>query len=164
MTHRYLGSALLTQGYLIYRTALENQKPDEKREPGYQKRDLPYIKMRINLAERGYELETDKAYLKFMLKRILKYPVDHWPAAFKPLLEKGADAIDKYVDKLYANTILTDPKKRLSLIKLTPAKLLKLNDSFITLAANLEKELEILREKEKALKQERKYLKITTII
>jgi hypothetical protein len=93
------------------------------------------------------------------LKRLLKYPADHWPAALKPLLEKGAVAIDKYVDTLYVNTILTNPKKRLSLIKLTPAQLLKLNDPFISLAANLEKELEILREKEKALKQERNDLK-----
>jgi len=52
-----------------------------------------------------------------------------------------------------------DPKKRLNMLKQTPAKLLKLNDSFIALAANLEKELKTLREKENALNQERNDLK-----
>ena len=159
LTNRYIGAALLSQAYLIYRTAVESQKPDIEREPGFQKRDLPEIEMGIKLAERGYEVDTDKAYLKFLLKSILKEPMDDWPIAFKPILEKGADAIEHYVDNLYANTTLMDPKKRLNMLKQTPAKLLKLNDSFIALAANLEKELKTLREKENALNQERNDLK-----
>ncbi len=159
LTNRRLGAAMLSQAYLIYRTAVESQKSDIEREPDFQKRDLPEIEMRIKLAERAYELETDKAYLKFLLNRILREPMDSWPIAFKPVLEKGADAIEHYVDNLYANTTLMDPQKRLSLLKQTPAKLLKLNDPFIALAANLEKELKVLREKENALDQERNDLK-----
>jgi hypothetical protein len=159
LTNRYIGAALLSQACLIYRTAVERQKPDIEREPGFQKRDLPEIKMGIKLAERGYELDTDKAYLKFLLKSILKEPMDDWPIAFKPILEKGADAIEHYVDTLYANTTLMNPKKRLNMLKQTPDQLLKLNDSFIALAANIEKELKNLREKENALDQERNDLK-----
>ncbi len=159
LTNRRLGAAMLSQAYLIYRTAVESQKSDIEREPDFQKRDLPEIEMRIKLAEKAYELDTDKAYLKFLLNRILREPMDSWPIAFKPVLEKGADAIEHYVDNLYANTTLMDPQKRLSLLKQTPAKLLKLNDPFIALAANLEKELKVLREKENALDQERNDLK-----
>ena len=36
----YLGSALLSQAYTIYRTVEERQKPDIEREPGFQERDL----------------------------------------------------------------------------------------------------------------------------
>lgn len=151
---RGFGPALLSQAYLVYRTALESRKPDMEREEGFQKRDLPDIKMIIKLAERRYELEVDRAYFKFMLKRLLDYPVDQHPHSFKPLLEKGAEAIEAYVDNLYEKTLLANPEKRLELIRKTPAQLLRLNDPFIALAADIEKELKVLREKRKAISQE----------
>ncbi|MCX6581694.1 MAG: S46 family peptidase [Candidatus Aminicenantes bacterium] len=153
------GVALLQQAYVIYRTSVESQKPDMEREQFFQKRDLPEIEERIKLAERGYDLGVDKAYFKYQLKELLKSPADLRPMAFNPALEKGTEAMDKYVDDLYANTSLADPQKRLNLIKLTPTALLKLKDPLITLAADLEKELKTMREKRKALDQEQEDLK-----
>ncbi len=148
------GVALFHQAYGIYRTSVESQKPDMEREENYQQRDLPDIQMRIKLAERGYELGVDKAYFKYLLKNLLESPKDLRPALFNPILEKGEEAIDKYIDGLYANTILINPEKRLELIKLSPTALLKLNDPFITEAAKFEKEYKELREKKKAIDQE----------
>ncbi len=153
------GVALMQQAYVIYRTSVESQKPDMEREQYYQQRDLPEIEERIKLAERGYDLGVDKAYFKYLLKELLKSSADLRPTAFNPALEKGTEAMDKYVEDLYANTILADPQKRLSLIKLTPTALLKLKDPLITLAADLEKELKVLREKRKAIDQEQEDLK-----
>ena len=153
------GVALLQQANLIYRTSVESQKPDMEREEFFQKRDLPDIEMRIKLAERGYDPGVDNAYFKFLLKRFLDSPPDLRPAVFNSVLEKGQDAIDKFVDNLYTNTILVDPQKRLSLLKLTPSALLKLKDPFITLAADYEKEFKSLREKRKAITQEQDDLK-----
>lgn len=155
------GVALLQQAYTIYRTTVESQKPDLEREEYYQQRDLPDIETRIKLAERGYDLGVDKAYFKYLMKELLKSPADMRPTVIKPVLEKGEEAIDKYVDNLYANTILVEKEeKRLSLIKLTPTALLKLKDPIITLGADLEKELKVLREKKKALDQEQEDLKM----
>jgi hypothetical protein len=151
---RGFGPALLSQAYLVYRTALESRKPDMEREEGFQKRDLPDIQMMIKLAERRYDLEVDRAYFKFMLKRLLDYPADQRPDFFKPLLEKGAEAIEAFVDNLYEKTLLANPEKRLELLQKTPAQLLRLNDPFIALAADIEKELKVLREKRKAIGQE----------
>jgi hypothetical protein len=160
MVGRRSGSALLSQAHLIYRTVKEKQKPDMQREPGFQERDLQDIRMRIDVAERSYHLETDQMYMKFRLKQIKKQDKSTWPKALIPVFEKGPGEIDGYVDKLYASTILTDPKKRLQLLKLKPADLFKRNDPLIKLAAELEEELKVLREKEKILDQQRQDLKM----
>lgn len=151
----YFGSALLAQAYTIYRTAQELQKPDMDREPGYQERDLAYIKERIQLADKGYDLDTDKAFLKFRLKGLVDYPWEQIPDAFHELLSKPSNqAIEDYVDSLFAETSLAETDMRLKLIEKTPDELLLLNDPLINLAAELEKEMKILREERKALSQE----------
>ena len=151
--------ALLQQAYVIYRTSVENQKPDMEREQNYQQRDIPDIEMRIKLAERGYDPGVDKAYFKYLLKNLLDSPADLRPSLFNPVLGKGVDAVDKYVDDLYATTILADPQKRLELIKLSPTALLNLKDPLIVLAADFEKEFKALRDKKKAIDQEMEDLK-----
>jgi len=160
LVRRRIGPALLAQAHLVYRAVEESQKPDIQRESGFQKRDRFTIENRIKLAERGYELETDKTYLKFLLKKLLKQGASQYPKALIPMLEKGSDAVDAYVDKLYSGTIMKDAKRRLELIKLKPAVLLKLNDPFIKLAVDLEKELKVLRDKENIVDQQREDLKM----
>ncbi|MGB9906779.1 MAG: S46 family peptidase [Candidatus Saccharicenans sp.] len=156
----YFGSTVLSQAYSIYRTVLERQKPDKDRESAYQDRNLPYIKQRIQLAERGYVFNTDREFFKHQLKKMMDLPTDRMPSAFRALLAQKSDkAIDEYVDDLYKHTILGDPKKRLELLEMKPAELMKLNDPFINLAAELEKELKVVREESKAWAQERADLK-----
>ncbi len=154
LVSRRRGPALLTQAHLVYRMVEERQKPDIKRESGFQERDMFRLKTRIELAERRFDPEVDKAYLAFRLKKLAKQPAAQWPKALIHVLEKGPEGIAAYVDGLYAGTILKDPKKRLELVNMKPGALLKLNDPFITLAADLEKELKANREKEKSLDQQ----------
>ncbi|OGD21935.1 MAG: hypothetical protein A2W03_11190 [Candidatus Aminicenantes bacterium RBG_16_63_16] len=154
------GSSLLSQAYLIYRTVGERQKPDAAREPQFQERNLAYIKQSIQLAERSYDLSTDRAFLKHNLKKIVSMPDSQVPSALKELAAKKSEsAIDENVDGLYDKTILTTPEKRLELIGLKPAELAKLGDPLISLAAGLENELKGLRGEGKALGQERTELK-----
>ena len=154
------GSTLLSQGYLIYRAVDEGQKPDMERDPAYQERNLPFIKRNIQLAERGYDLQTDRAFLKYQLKKLLQQPEDQIPAALKPIILKHDEkAVDEFVDLLYDKTVLASSEKRLQLIALKPKELAKLNDPIINLVAELEKEIKILREQSKASGQERSDLK-----
>jgi hypothetical protein len=156
----FSGPTLLSQAYLICRTVNETQKPDKEREPQFQERNLPYIKQSIQLAERGYDLATDRAFFKYQLKKLLSLPDPQIPQAFKELASKKSEkAVDDYVDALYDKTLLASPEKRLELITLKPAGLAKLGDPLISLASELEKELKILREEGKALSQERAELK-----
>ena len=101
LVNSYLGAAVLAQGYKVWRTAEERQKPDMEREPSYQERNLPYIKMRIQLAEKGYDLKTDRSFLKYTLKKLFDYPEDQVPAAFREIIGKHSEkAVDDYVDRL----------------------------------------------------------------
>ncbi|HOJ26418.1 MAG TPA: S46 family peptidase [Candidatus Saccharicenans sp.] len=156
----YFGSTLLSQAYTIYRTVLERQKPDKDRELAYQDRNLPYIKQRIQLAERGYVFDTDREFFKHQLKKMMGLPPEKIPAVFRPLIAQGSEkAIEEYVDNLYQKTQLGSSEKRLALLELKPAELLKTNDPFILLAAELEKELKVVREESKAWNQQRQDLK-----
>ncbi len=160
MVSSYFGSAILSQAYTIYRTVEEREKPDMERESAYQERNIPLIKMRIQLAERGYDLETDRSFFKYQLKKLWEYPEEQLPNALKELIAKKSEkAIDEFVDSLYDNTILADPEKRLELIDMTWEDLMEIGDPFIELASKLEEEMKELREKGKALGQERLELK-----
>lgn len=150
------GSALLSQAYTIYRTVEEKEKPDMERESGYQERNLPLIKMRIQLAERGYDLATDRAFLKHQIKKLLDLPEEQIPNALKELIaKKSEEAIASFVDNLYDNTILADPEKRIELLDKPLHELMDVGDPLIKLAADLESEMKILREEDKILEQEK---------
>ncbi|MEW5900484.1 MAG: S46 family peptidase [Acidobacteriota bacterium] len=156
----FTGSTLLSQADLIFRAVEEKQKPDQEREPSFQERNWPYIRQNIQLAERGYDLATDRAYLKFQLKKLLEMPQRQVPAALQALAaKKSKQAVEEYVEALYNKTILASPEKRLELLALQPAELIKLQDPLVMLAAELEKELKGLREEGKASGQERAELK-----
>jgi len=151
----YSSSTLLAQAHTIYRTVAERQKPDIDRDPDYQDRNLPLIKMRIQLAERGYHLETDRAFFKHRLKKMAEYPEKILPAALRDLLSpKSDETIEDFVDSHFKNTIIADPHKRLELLAMKPDQLLNQKDPFIRLAAALEEEMKSLREDSKSLGQE----------
>ena len=157
MTSSYFGSSLLSQAYTIVRTALERQKPDMERESAYQERNLSYIRQGIELAERGYEIQTDRAFLKFRLKAILSEKGTFAPEALKAI--KTEADIDAFVDRLFDGTGLQDPQLRLNLVEKTPSELKAMKDPMLELAFALEDELKILREESKALGQDRVDLK-----
>ncbi len=160
LVNPYTGPALLSQAYLIYRTASEREKPDLEREAGYQERDLPEIRQRIELAERGYDLEIDRAYFKHLLKKLQKTPEEETPLALKGVLKRGDEnALFSYVDSLYEKTSLANAQKRLELLSKKPEELVSLEDPFLSLASELEIEMKAMREEEKALEQERLELK-----
>lgn len=159
LTSGYYGSAILSQAHLIYRTVQERQKPDLDREPEFQDRNFDRLKMRIRLAERGYDLETDRAFFKRQLDSLFQRPVGEIPVVFRDLiLKKSVIARDEYVDELFTKTTVADPEKRMQYIEMNPTELEQLNDPMIQLAAELEKEMEVLREENKALSQEHREL------
>jgi len=156
----YYGSAVLSQAYLIIRTVKEREKPDMERESAYQERNLDRLKQRITLAERGYDLHTDRAFFKNRLKQFLDLSQELIPTALKDLIEQNSEqAIDEFVDNLFENTRLADPEQRLKMIDMNPEELNKINDPFIKLAMEFEEELSDMREKGKAKGKEQQELK-----
>ncbi len=156
------GSVILSQAYTIIRAVPEIQKPDKDRELGFQERNLPQLKQRIQLAERGYVFATDRDLLKWTLAKLRAAHPDtaKWPASLQGLAA-GSDAdVAARVDAMYARTVLGDPKKRVELLGLKPAALAAVPDPFLQLAADMEKELKVVREESKAFSREGADLKM----
>jgi hypothetical protein len=147
------GSTVLSQAYTIVRAVPEIQKPDKDREQAYQERNVPQLKQRIQLAERGYVLATDRELLKWALKRLKGSHPDlaKWPGSLQGLIA-GSDAdVAARVDRMYGGTILGDPKKRVELLGLKPAGLAAVDDPFLKFAAEMERELKVVREESKGM-------------
>ena len=156
----YYGSTILSQAHMIVRTVDERQKPDMERESFYQERNLDRLKQYITLAERGYDINVDRALFKYRLKEFLDLSPELIPEALKDLIKKQSEqAIDYYVDNLYENTNLADPEQRLKMIDFTPVQLKETKDPFIVLAMQLEEEISDMREKGKAMGKEHQVLK-----
>ncbi len=116
----------------------------------------------MQLAERGYVFATDRELLKWTLKRLESAHPDvaKWPASLR-VLAAGTDAeVAARVDQMYGRTALGDPKKRLELLGLKPAALAAVDDPFLKLAADMEKELKGVREESKGMSREGADLKM----
>jgi hypothetical protein len=157
------GSTILSQASDIVRAVAEIQKPDKDREQAYQERNLPRLKQGIQLAERGYVLETDRELLKWTLKRLkAAHPNEaEWPVSLKGLAAGTDDEIAARIDAMYAGTVLGDPAKRLELFALKPAQLAAVDDPFLKIAAGMEQELKGVREESKGMGREGADLKMT---
>ncbi len=151
------GNAMLSNAYSIYRVVSEREKADIDREYGYQKRDYPRIRVRLEHAEKSYHFETDKKMLKFVLGLTEKKGSEIWPETFRKVFsEKG---IDSFVEGLYRKTNVNKKDVRLKMFEMDIKQLLATGDSFIILASKLEKEMKKIRDKQKIINQEREDFK-----
>ena len=102
-------SDLLYNARILYRLAIERAKPDAKREPGYQDRDLPFIKARLTRLEQSFVPSVDEARYTAALQRYAKLPAKMHPAGLDPLMPAAAA-----VPAMYKGTELGDTAKRLA--------------------------------------------------
>ncbi len=125
-------SDLLKSARSLYRLALENKKPDAKRETGYQERDLSFIKARLARLEQSYLGSVDEARYTASLQRYAKLPAAMHPKAIDALLPSPAS-----VGALYRQSELGDTAKRLGWIGKDADAFAKSDDAFIKLAVKL---------------------------
>jgi len=143
--------------HTIYKWALEKEKPDLEREPGYQDRDtvdnLEALKnLQINLVP-----EADKRILLHLLKMAAALPADQQLEALKPVLsgvvvKDRPAALSRFVDDLYAGTKIGTAAVRTAMFHETVGELEARHDPFLDFARALEKDHRALREREKAHK------------
>jgi hypothetical protein len=125
-------SELLKSARTLYRLALEQKKPNEKRESGYQERDISFIKARLTRLEQSMVPSVDQARYAAALQRYAKLPAANHP--------KGIDSLLPPVDALaamYQQSKLADTAARLSWMGKTPEEFAKSDDPFIQLAVKL---------------------------
>ena len=133
-------SSLLSEAVTIHRLAVERQKKDADREPGYQQRDLPRIKAATSRVQKTLELESDRALLGHFLRLAASLPVgqriEAVDTALAATVETTIDAqVEALLVRLYANSRMAGLAERTSMLSETPAQLKKRADSFLELAA-----------------------------
>ncbi len=133
---------LLNAARTLVRLALEQEKPDSQREPGYQERDVPRIRERLTRMERSFDARVDRATWRQSILAYAAIPPPQHVAAFDAWFgiegtrpdEKDLDA---RLDAMYSGTHLTDTARRLALMSATRADLQKDPDPFLKLAVSL---------------------------
>lgn len=139
-------SDLLKAAAPLYRLAQESAKPDAERELGFQQRDLPFIKARLNRLEQSYVGSVDQARFVAALQRYAKLP--------KSMHVTGLDALLPPVDAvpaLYAQSQLGDTATRLSWVGKDTNAFGASNDAFIKLAVKTDEVSQSLKDRRKEL-------------
>ncbi len=125
-------SDLLKSASTLYRLAVEKKKKDEEREPGYQERDLAFIKARLTRLEQAFVKDVDILRYKASLRRYAALATAQHPKGVDSLLPKEAD-----LDKVFAATTLDQTANRLKAMDETQESLDASQDPVIKLAAAL---------------------------
>ena len=137
-------SDLLKSARTLYRLALEQQKPDAKRESGYQQRDVAFIKARLTRLEQSLASGVDQGRYTASLVRYAKLARTTHAPGIDALLP-AADALPG----LYQRSELGDTAARLAWIGKEPAAFEASSDAFIALAVKLHAATQALEERRK---------------
>jgi hypothetical protein len=139
----------LVQGYLayaslpsaaarLYRFAIEQEKPDAEREPGYQDRDLSRFQQSMRVLSRRYDEQVDKAILSYMLSQYGELPEQYrWASMDSFFAIDGAfdqASVDQIIEQTYGATSLDDESVRLSWMTKSRAEFETSDDPLIQFA------------------------------
>jgi hypothetical protein len=141
----YSASSVLGAANTIYRFSLGLPKPDMEREPEYQERNWKRIREGQQRLQKSLDAAVDRALLRHALVEVAGLPQDQRIPALDAATglapglsaEAAGQTIDKFLDRLYAGTKLTDAKVRLDLLGKPAADVLATKDPFVELAAAL---------------------------
>ena len=105
---------------------------------GYQQRDLPRIEGAVRQLDRRYHPAMEKQLMAYWLAEYIKLPADQRVEAIDTWLG-GNDqaAIDRALERTYANTKLADTDARLALLKADQASIEAMDDPLLDLAVAL---------------------------
>lgn len=119
---------LLAAARTAYRWAKEREKPDAKREPGFQDRDRLNLQQQLTQIERRFDPGIDRILFEQALGEYRKVAADKRDAALEAKLAEIG------MDSLYANTKLGDTATRVGWLEKPAAAFEASDDPFIRLA------------------------------
>ena len=135
-------SDLLKSARTLYRLALEKEKPDAQREPGFQERDVANIKARLSRLEQSLVASVDQARYAAGLQRYGKLAAKSHPQGLDALLPSDVAA-------MYQASRLADTAARLAWMDKPVAEFQQSNDPFIQLAVRMQPVAMALEERRK---------------
>ena len=131
------------------RWADERQKPDIKRELGYQDRDVERRRASFEALDKSLHLPSDRAVFGAILERYGQLPADARIASLDAWIA-ARGGLGPALDALYADPALARAEERLKLLELDAAALRASDDPWVSLALAIEAWAGPRREKKKA--------------
>ena len=140
----------------LYRLAVEKQKPDEEREPGFQVRDLKRFRQSLQALSRRYDESVDKALLGYLLQRYAELPAGDRMKSMDDFFQIG-DRLDpeqrkRLVDDAYSESSLADQEVRLAWMDKSVEEFQNSDDPFIQYAVASHDERMAFEEADKELR------------
>jgi hypothetical protein len=151
-------SQYLAAAQTLYRLSVQRPKPDLEREAGYQERDWSRIREAQERVQRSLDPVADRAFLRWAMGLAAALPAGQRIEPLDKLVglragmanAETAQAIDAYLEKLYAGTKMGDRDFRLGLIEKSTSDIQATGDSFVALAAALEPLADNIRDEGRA--------------
>jgi Peptidase S46 len=146
------GLGLLGAARTLYRWAIEREKPDAERAPGFQQRDADRLIGGLNELQKRFEVSMDKQLMVYWLRQYLTLTPAQRISAVDGWLGGNDDAaIQRAVDDVYAGTTLGTLDERLLWSTANQAAFIDSNDTMIKLAVLLTPTLLTLENEGRAL-------------
>ncbi len=138
----------------LYRLAIEQQKPDAGRAPGYQERDLPAFEGSMKQMERRYAPAMDRQLQEYWLRQYVALPDNQHVAALDAWLGGNDEAaVQRALDRL-AGTGLGDLDARMALLESDRAAFEASGDPAVQLAVALMPTILEMEQQDKAIEGE----------
>lgn len=148
-------SQLLSAAQTLYRNAIEKQRPDAEREPGYQERDNKRLEEQMQRLDRRFDAAVDKAVWKRFITLYMAQPESAHINAFDNALglddAVNAGSLDSVLTGMYSKTALDQADMRLKWLNADKAAFEDSDDPFIKLAVALYDTEMAIEDKSKAL-------------
>jgi hypothetical protein len=130
---------LVSSALKIVRMAEERAKPDEERDPAYQKRNWERIRQSEQSAQLSYAREIDLNLTTLMIERALALPESERPEFLSALIDveklKHGESVRAQLESLYAATKLESLEERLKLLDTATTEELKASSDPLIQAA-----------------------------
>ena len=144
------GARALSWPLAVVRRAVEAQKPDAEREPGWQERDLARLKERLERDQKRYAPAVDQRLLISWVKLALALPREQRLTAVDQTFPSPAQADLEKIAALLQTSKVFDPAARRAMLDETPEQLKARKDPLIDFALALDQERRTLRDAREA--------------
>lgn len=142
----------------LYRLAMEKRKANTERDPGFQERDMGRFKNALQRVDRRYDAEVDKAVIRHFLKYYTQLPASERLPALDTFfaLENGFNeaALSKQLDKMHAETQLSQEEQRLAWMEKPPQDFRASKDPYLQFAVAMYDTDKALRERSQEIEGE----------
>jgi Peptidase S46 len=129
-------SGIYQAAFDLYRINAEREKPDAKREYGYQQRDEVRIQGRLSSLDKRWDAKVDRALTEYIWRSYLALEASERVPEIDAWLGP-ADGLNAKLDALFAQTKLGDASERVRLFKAGRKSLDRSTDPALQMAAAL---------------------------